>query len=136
MRSYFKRPAETLRVTLDFAEFEAENPDASVTYELRADLGVVVQANLLGAGVFELVVEGGVNGRAYSFGIEARATYEDGSVGDSSVQLCKLRLRDVTTWPSVPVVGEVGLPTDFFMLVDADGNALVDADGNALVIAG
>lgn len=136
MRSYFKRPTDTLEITLDFTEFAAEHPDAAITYELRADVGIAVQTNdSTTPGVFVLHVSGGTTGRAYSVGIEAQATYEDGD-GDSSVQLCRVRLRDVSTWGDVPVVGEVGVPTDFFMLVDVDGNALVDADGNALVIAG
>lgn len=134
-RSYSKRPSDLLLVQLDFTEFASEHADASLTYELRADLGLQVLADSNVPGLFDIVLEGGTNGRVYSFGIEAKATYEDGAV-ETSVQMCRLRLRDVTSWAGVPVVGEVGVPTDFFMLVDADGNALVDADGNALVIAG
>lgn len=129
--SYFKRPDETLHIPLDFSEFIAEHPEATISYELRAALGVTVDTELLGDGVFLLHVSGGVTGRAYRFGIEAQS-----SDGDIDVQMVTLRLRSVPGWESVPVVGDIGSGSNFILLVDADGNALVDANGNALVIAG
>lgn len=129
--SYFKRADETLTIAMDFGAFIAEHPDAVISYALRSDLGVVVNATLEGAGRFTLTVTGGTAGRAYRFGIEA--TSDD---GDAQIDMVTLRLREPPSWEGIPIVGDVGSGTNFLILVDVDGNALVDGSGNALVLAG
>lgn len=129
--SYIKRPADAIAIPVDFAEFIAEHPAAVITYTLRADVGVVIDTELLGEGSFSLHVTGGVAGRVYRFGIEAVS--DD---GDSKVSAVTLRLLDPNDWDGIPVVGDIGSGSNLFFLVDVDGNVLVDGSGNALVIAG
>ena len=131
MRTHAKRPDETLTVTLDFSDFIARVGDeAVITYNLRADLGITVEANSSTPGVFEITLSGGDLGRAYSFGIEAET-----AEGESKVQLHRIRLRETAnTWDSVPVVGAIGGGNNAIYLVDADGNFLADSLGQVLYL--
>lgn len=123
MRTHDKRPADTLKVQIDFSEFEAAAGGSEVSYSMRSDVGIDVEVDIEGF-VYTLTVTGGTLGRAYTFGIEGRS-----ADGDSTVRLHRVRLREVQDWTSIP---DFPIGGSITVYVDADGNVLLDADGNVI----
>jgi hypothetical protein len=125
VKAYSKRPSDSISVTFDFRPFATGVSPAVVTYSLKSQTGIYIEQQQPQAGLFVLSLYGGIAGRHYIFGIEARSTD-----GMSKLDLRRLRVRE----PIESVTAVDINPSTVFILVDNAGNVLVDAGDLALTV--
>lgn len=93
-QAYVKRPADTLKIKIDQRSFvktvQTQGGLAGdIAWTVKNSPGITVTASMTTLGLTNFTVAGGVLGRVYSIGMEAKALD-----GDSDVEMVTIRVRE------------------------------------------
>lgn len=107
-----KRPGDTVTVTFDFVEFASSVIPGVLVYLLRGEPGLTYSTVSNVGGFITLNVSGGVDGRRYVYGYEARTTD-----GQAMVDTRVMRVREVDG-ADLPDLGSAGSTEDGLVVLD------------------